>query len=91
MSVVASPLRRWSGCTPSLSIQSTARDNLYTLAYRDADPESAKRVVQSFVSIFVESSLGSSRKDQVAATSFINEQIKNAVTETPLTLLNCGA
>ena len=61
----------------SLSIQSTARDNLYTLAYRDADPESAKRVVQSFVSIFVESSLGSSRKDQVAATSFINEQIKN--------------
>ena len=61
----------------SLSIQSTARDNLYTLAYRDADPESAKRVVQSFVSIFVESSLGSSRKDQAAATSFISEQIKN--------------
>ena len=63
--------------TKNLSIQSTARDNLYTLAYRDSDKESAKRVVQSFVSIFVESSLGSSRKDTATAATFINEQIKN--------------
>ncbi|MBT9492901.1 MAG: chain length-determining protein [Paucibacter sp.] len=62
--------------TRNLSIQSTARDNLYTLAYRDSDKESAKRVVQSFVSIFVESSLGSSRKDTATAATFINEQIK---------------
>ncbi|MBY0235798.1 MAG: chain length-determining protein, partial [Burkholderiaceae bacterium] len=62
--------------TKNLSIQSTARDNLYTLAYRDTDQESAKRVVQSFVSIFLESSLGSSRKDTATATTFINEQIK---------------
>jgi len=60
----------------NLSIQSTARDNLYTLAYRDSDPDSAKRVVQSFVSIFVESSLGANRKDAATATTFINEQIK---------------
>ncbi|MEJ6008016.1 XrtA system polysaccharide chain length determinant [Paucibacter sp. AS339] len=63
--------------TRNLSIQSTARDNLYTLAYRDSDKDSAKRVVQSFVSIFVESSLGSSRKDSATAATFINEQIKN--------------
>jgi polysaccharide chain length determinant protein (PEP-CTERM system associated) len=60
----------------TLSIQSTARDNLYTLAYRDNDPETAKRVVQALVSIFVESSLGASRKDTATATTFINEQIK---------------
>lgn len=62
--------------TKTLSIQSTARDNLYTLAYRDKDPETAKRVVQALVSIFVESSLGASRKDTATATTFINEQIK---------------
>lgn len=62
--------------TKSLSIQSTARDNLYTLSYRDGDPETAKRVVQSLVSIFVESSLGASRKDTATAATFINEQIK---------------
>lgn len=62
--------------TSSLYIQSSGRDNLYILGYRDSDPETAKRVVQSLVSIFVESSLGAQRKDTSTATSFINEQIK---------------
>jgi polysaccharide chain length determinant protein (PEP-CTERM system associated) len=60
----------------NLSIATTGRDNLYTLAYKDEQPETAKRVVQSLVSIFVESSLGATRKDTATATSFINEQIK---------------
>jgi polysaccharide chain length determinant protein (PEP-CTERM system associated) len=59
-----------------LVIATTGRDNLYTLAYQDPEPETAKRVVQSLVSIFVESSLGASRKDTATATTFINEQIK---------------
>lgn len=62
--------------TGNLSIQSSGRDNLYILGYRDSDPETAKRVVQSLVSIFVESSLGATRKDTSTATTFINEQIK---------------
>jgi len=62
--------------TGRLSIQSSGRDNLYILGYRDSDPETAKRVVQSLVSIFVESSLGASRKDTSTAATFINEQIK---------------
>lgn len=59
-----------------LEIKSAGRDNLYTLSFRDSDPATAQRVVQSLVSIFVESSLGASRKDTDTAKVFINEQIK---------------
>jgi len=62
--------------TSNLSIQTSGRDNLYILGYRDSDPETAKRVVQSLVSIFVESSLSGQRKDTSTATAFITEQIK---------------
>ena len=34
-------------------------------------------MVQALVSIFVENSLGASRKDSSTATTFINEQIKS--------------
>ncbi len=61
----------------TLEIKSTTRDNLYTLAYRDSDPEKAKKVVQSLVSIFVESSLGDKRKDTESAKQFIEDQIKD--------------
>ncbi len=65
--------------TSSLRIQNAGRDNLYTLSYRDASPDRAKRVVQSLVSIFVESSLGATRKDSDTARKFIDEQIKTYV------------
>lgn len=60
----------------SLAIKSTSRDNLYTLSYSDAEPERAKRVVQSLTSIFVESSLGDKRKDTDAAKKFLDDQIQ---------------
>lgn len=60
----------------TLKIGTTGRDNLYTLSFQDPNPEKAKKVVQSLVSIFVESSLGDSRKDTDAAKKFIGEQIK---------------
>jgi polysaccharide chain length determinant protein (PEP-CTERM system associated) len=60
----------------SLTIKSTSRDNLYTLAYNDPEPERAKRVVQSLASIFVESSLGDKRKDTDSAKKFIDDQIQ---------------
>ena len=59
-----------------IEIRNTGRDNLYTLALRDSNQDRAKRVVQSLTSIFVESSMGASRKDADSARSFLDEQIR---------------
>src|SRR5262249_18770190 len=64
------------GLMRALRIESLGRDNLYTLLYRDSQPERARRVVQSLTSIFVESNLGEKRKDTDAAKKFLDEQIK---------------
>ena len=61
----------------TLEIKNIGRDNLYSLSFRDSDPARAQRVIQSLVSIFVESSLGASRKDTASAKTFLNEQIKS--------------
>jgi len=52
-----------------------ARD-LYKIRYEDANPQLAKKVVQSLLTIFVESTLGESRKDSDTAQSFLDQQIK---------------
>lgn len=67
--------------TKDIQIRNTGRDNLYSLAFRDSDQDKAKRVIQSLVSIFVESSLGASRKDTDQAKTFLNEQIKQYETK----------
>jgi polysaccharide chain length determinant protein (PEP-CTERM system associated) len=66
-------IERLSG---DIKIQNTGRDNLYSLVYRDSDQDKARRVIQAMVSIFVESSLGATRKDTDAAKTFLNEQIR---------------
>lgn len=58
-----------------LQIRSTGRDNLFTLAYADTRPERAQRVVQSLVSLFVESGLGRKQQDTESARRFLDEQI----------------
>jgi polysaccharide chain length determinant protein (PEP-CTERM system associated) len=68
--------RRLDEVTRALQIQSVGRDNLYQLSFRDRSPEQAKKVVDSMVSIFVQSSVGASRKDADSAKAFIDDQIK---------------
>jgi polysaccharide chain length determinant protein (PEP-CTERM system associated) len=65
------------GTMSAVSIRSTGRDNLYTLSYRGSSPDSSLRVVQSLLTIFVESSLGDTKSDSEGARRFIEEQIKN--------------
>lgn len=67
--------------TKEIQVRNTGRDNLYSLVFKDSDQEKAKRVIQSLVSIFVESSLGASRKDTDSAKTFLNEQIKQYETK----------
>jgi polysaccharide chain length determinant protein (PEP-CTERM system associated) len=61
----------------SLAIRSTGRDNLYTLSYRDEDPERSLKVVTSLLTIFVETGQGASGADSDGARKFIEDQIKN--------------
>lgn len=56
---------------------SGGRDNLYTVAYAHRDRASAQKVVQSIVTLFVESGLGGKRQNVDSAKKFIEEQIKS--------------
>ena len=59
-----------------IGISSTREQDLYTIAYSNSDRELAKRVVQSLLTIFVESTLGESREETDSAQEFVGQQIK---------------
>ncbi|MBC2729468.1 XrtA system polysaccharide chain length determinant [Thiobacillus sp.] len=59
-----------------ISIADAGRENLYTISYQDANGELAKKVVQSLLTIFVESSLGKTRQDISSSQRFIEEQLQ---------------
>ncbi|MCB1866711.1 MAG: chain-length determining protein [Chromatiales bacterium] len=60
----------------SVKLAGTGRENLYTLSFTDSDPRQAKLVVQSLLTLFVESNLGESREDTDNAQRFIDQEIK---------------
>lgn len=65
------------GLASHIKLEASATgNNLYTIAYQNEHPELAKRVVQALLTIFVESSLGKTRKDLSSSRKFIDEQLK---------------
>ena len=60
----------------TLLITATGRDNVYTLSYRDRNPDRAKRMVEHFTSLFVEMVRGNKTSDADVAKKFIDEQIE---------------
>lgn len=61
----------------NIRLEGNVAANLYIISYRDANPSRAKKVVQSLLTIFVESSLGDKRQDTQTAVKFLDDQIKN--------------
>ncbi|HET7260310.1 MAG TPA: XrtA system polysaccharide chain length determinant [Casimicrobiaceae bacterium] len=61
--------------TRTIQLGGNVSSNLYVISYRDEDPARAKKVVQSLLQIFVESSLGNKQEDTQTAVKFLNDQI----------------
>ncbi|WP_022948474.1 XrtA system polysaccharide chain length determinant [Methylohalobius crimeensis] len=60
----------------SLSINSARQTNIFTISADDDDPQLAKRLVQSMLTVFVEQALGEARRDSDNAQRFLDQQIK---------------
>ena len=52
-------------------------DNIFTITYLHKDPEMAKNVVNSALTVFIENTLGENRSDSNSAQKFIGTQIKD--------------
>ena len=65
-----------NGLASEISIADAGRENLYTISYQDANGDLAKKVVQSLLTIFVETSLGKTRQDISSSQRFIEEQLQ---------------
>ncbi len=52
-----------------------ANTSLYSIAVQDADRDTAKRIVQALITVFIESSLSDKREDSSGAQDFLDEQI----------------
>ena len=59
-----------------IQVQGTRRDNIFVISYSNKDSKLATRVVDSLLNLFVERSLGESRKDSSKSREFIDSQIK---------------
>ena len=56
-------------------IKQRGRDNIFTISFEDQNPEMAKNVVQSALTVFIENTLGDNRTDADSAQKFLKSQI----------------
>jgi len=61
----------------NIKISGVGRENIYTLSIEDKDPEMAKNIVRSALTVFIENTLGETRNDSDSAQKFLNTQIKD--------------
>jgi len=59
-----------------IHLKMSRRQNLYTISYQNRNPDVAKKVVESLLNIFVESTLGKSRQDTSLAQQFLVQKIQ---------------
>ncbi|EAR21276.1 XrtA system polysaccharide chain length determinant [Nitrococcus mobilis] len=64
-----------NGLSADIKLTSAGRSNLYSLSYQSPKPQLAQKVVQAALNMFVESSLGSTRKDLSTSRQFIDQQV----------------
>jgi polysaccharide chain length determinant protein (PEP-CTERM system associated) len=61
----------------NIKISGVGRENIYTLSIEDIDPEMAKNIVRSALTVFIENTLGETRNDSDSAQKFLKTQIKD--------------
>jgi len=61
----------------NIKISGVGRENIYTLSIENKDPEMAKNIVRSALTVFIENTLGETRSDSDSAQKFLNTQIKD--------------
>ncbi len=61
----------------NIKISGVGRENIYTLSIENKDPEMARDIVRSALTVFIENTLGETRNDSDSAQKFLNTQIKD--------------
>jgi len=62
----------------TVKLQGTrGNSSLYTVSYVNRDPDLAKLMVQSLITVFVESTIGEERDDNESAREFLGQQVRD--------------
>jgi polysaccharide chain length determinant protein (PEP-CTERM system associated) len=64
-----------NGLKKKITLNAGGREDIYTITAIDTDPQLARKVVQSVLTLFVENTLGEQRNDADSAQRFLDRQI----------------